>query len=31
VSETVLDRLVASLLDALAYNAGASEAPVALL
>ncbi len=31
MSETVLDRLVAALSDALAYNAGAYEAPIALL
>lgn len=31
MSETVLDRLITVLSDALAYNAGANEAPVALL
>ncbi len=31
MSETVLDRIVAVLSDALAYNAGAYEAPIALL
>ena len=31
MSESVLDRLVVVLSDALGYNAGAVEAPVALL